>query len=166
MATPAQQIDLNAADSPHVLLGFLEISHPKLSAPIRLVSDVLDYEWSGETYTACPFGYELIDDSDKDPATVLVLPNIDRRIGQAIEESTVRASVVLTILSSADFDLSQDPRVAIGTPAAITRFEDFEAVSAGIDGINIEVSVQSRQYAQEPFPYQRATVDRFPGLGR
>ncbi len=145
-------------------LPFIEISHPTLTTPIRAVSDVIDYQWGGATWTAYPFGFRRISDDDGMPETQLVIQNIDRRIGAAIRSLSGRVGVSMWLLSSADFDLSADPRAAIGTPTPLYSITDWDLLNIKIDPIAVTARVTMRDYATEPWPGIRATEDKFPGL--
>lgn len=166
MTTSAQRIDLMQVESPHALLGFLEVDHPSLTAPVRVVTDVLDHVWQGETYLACSFGYTLMSDGEDAPTSVITIPNIDRQIGRAIEAAPARATVALHVLSSADFDLTQDPRVPVGVPVPVYTLTGFETIEARVDDISAEITIALRDDEVEPWPVVRATADRFPGLFR
>jgi len=166
MTTGAQRIDLMEVDSPHALLGFMDVDHPALSVPVRIVTDVLDHVWNGHTYLACSFGYTLISDGEDAPRSVITIPNVDRAIGRAIEASPSRAKVSLHVLSSADFDLTQDPRMAIGTVVPLYRLTGFETIDARVDDISAEITIALRDDEVEPWPVVRATADRFPGVFR
>ncbi|MBF9042948.1 hypothetical protein HKCCE4037_06400 [Rhodobacterales bacterium HKCCE4037] len=166
MTTAAQQADLNRLESGNALLGFLIVDHEAFATPQRVVTDVLDYVWKGETYTAATFGYRLIDDGDGDPRSIITIPNVDAEFGRAIEKAPSRAKIELHILSSADFDLSVDPREQIGTPVPLYSLTEFETVEATVDDISAEVTIEIRDYAQEPWPVTRATADRLPGVFR
>jgi hypothetical protein len=94
------------------------------------------------------------------------MQNIDRRIGQALRASDVRAKVRLELRSSADFDLSQDPRVETASTAPIYAFRHFELVNVEGDAAQLVGDVELADYSVEPWPNVRATQDRLPGLFR
>lgn len=157
--------DLEAVASPHALLAFLTIDHPRLAEPVRVVADVFDYAWAGNTYAGLPFEFRLLSDSDGPPETQIRIQNVDRRVGAALRVVTDRASVRIDVLSSADFDLSDDPRTEIGTPAAIYSFRHFELIDVEVNPIEITGRVFLRDFAQEPWG-RSATMSRCPGLFR
>lgn len=77
--------ETNAAEHPLVLL---EITHPGLSAPVRVVGDTLDLVSNGFTYTACGFGIRLPDERQgQQPNSELFVDNIGRELMQWIEQS-------------------------------------------------------------------------------
>lgn len=156
---------LQDTDSAVALLAFLTLTHPNLSQPVRLVSDVMDYVWQGNLFTGVPFGFELLTDGDAPPETQLVLPNLDRRIGQALRKVTGRAQVALQVLASTDFDLTTEPREEIGTPAPVYGFAHFEVGDVEVNAVQVTARVMLRDFAAMPFGLS-ATQARCPGLFR
>lgn len=152
--------------SPDALLAFLTITHANLAEPIRVVSDVIDYVWDGNTFIGLPFEVTAVTDEDGPPSTQIRIQNTDRRIGAAIRSTPERAVVRLDVLSSADFDLSQEPRVATGTPAVVYGFRYFELIDVSADVVEITARVFLRDFAQEQWPGISATQSRCPGLFR
>lgn len=157
---------LQAPDSVDALLAFLTVTHPLLPDPIRVVADVMDYVVDGETFLGLPFEFGLLTDTEGPPETTLRMQNVDLRIGRALLGLNDRAKVTLEIRSSADFDLSQDPRVEIPGGSVLYRFADFDLID--VTGTVSEISgrVMLRDYSQEPWPGQRCTQSRMPGLFR
>lgn len=169
--TPADAADLQAEASPHALLAFVTIEHPNLSEPIRAVNDELDYlvTEGGQTrlFRGLPFEIPPATDTDQAPVTRLRVPNIDRRIGEAIRNSMDRAKVALAVRSTEDFDLGQVPRVELGGERApIYSFAHFELTDVQTDAIELTGSLMLRDYTQQPWPATRATEGRCPALFR
>lgn len=162
----AQRVFLEAVDTPHANLGFLTLTHPNLSEPIRVVSDVMDYQVGSLLYVGMPFGLQLLTDTDSPPRSQLVIQNVDRRIGDAVRRSTERAQVRVEIRSSADFDLSQDPRVELVAGTPIYAFANFWLTNVQVDAVQLTGDVELEDYSVEPWPSVRATKDRLPGLYR
>jgi len=160
----AMRDDLETPDGADALIAFLRIEHPALSDDIRLVSDVFDYSWNGELWTGLPFDFVLLNDDDEMPQTGLSIPNVDRRIGIAIRALDVRPKCSLSLLSSADFDLNEDPRTAPGATTTIYSFTQFDLLSVKGDAASVVGRVILRDYGQEPWPGLRATASRCPGL--
>jgi len=159
--------DLRSQASPHALLGFLTITHRNLSAPIRVVSDAIDYVVDGETFIGCPFEFQLLTDDEQHPTTQLRVQNVDRRIGEAIRTVTDRAVVQLEARSTADFDLSVIPRVEAGTGSSVLYgFRHFDLVDVTVTPIEVTGTLMLRDYTQEPYPGLRATQTRCPALYR
>lgn len=152
--------------SPDALLAFLTITHPALAYPIRVVSDVVDYVWSGLTYTGLPFEISAVTDDESAPSSEIRVQNVDRRIGAALRALPDRAAVRLDVLSSADFDLSVEPRAEVGTAAPIYGFAYFELVDVTANAVEITGRLFLRDPTQEPWPGIAATQSRLPGLFR
>lgn len=155
---------LEAFETPDALLVFLTITHPGLSDPIRVVSDVMDYLVDGQTFIGMPFDYALLTDDEAAPQAELRMQNVDRRIGMALRQIKDRAKVKLEIRSSAEFDLSQDPRTEVSSGATIYAFEQFDLMDITVNAVEITGRVMLRDYTQEGFPGIRATQSRCPGL--
>lgn len=164
---PATREHLEDAVAPDALLAFLLIEHEALDEPIRLVSDPLDYVYDGEEWIGIVFGYTILDDTDEAVAVAEVtLPNVDRRIGQALRLIAGEARLSLRILSAADFDLSVVPRQPIATPGVIYSMPGYILKSAKVDAMQVTGQVGLHDYSQEPWPYISATQGRLPGLYR
>lgn len=163
-AATRDQIEQEAA--PDAILAFLTVRHDNLVDPIRVVSDVLDYVWSGSRFTGIPFGILAVTDDDSPPYAEIRMQNIDRRIGRALRDAPRGARVEIAALSSADFDLSQVPRVEIGTPAVIYAFHHFELVDVTVTTLDVTGRLVLRDPTQEPWPSTAATKSRAPGIFR
>lgn len=162
----AVRSDLEQAAASTALICFVEISHRNLPEPVRVVCDPMDYIWEGNRFVGFLFEFRILSDDDNAPFTEIVVPNVDRRIGNAIRSSTERAKVRLALLPSTAFDLSVDPRVAIEPPVPVYEFEHFEISEVQADVIELRARIELRDYATEPFPALNATQTRFPGLFR
>lgn len=160
--------DLDRTDSPHALIWFLTIEHPSLNPPIRVVGDFSDYAIGGVAYKRAPFEVQPLTDNDQTPSAELRVPNIDRRIAAALESDLdgTRATVSAMAHSSADFDLSADPIVPLdeGDLPEIYSFHLFELADVTGDTLELTGRITLIDITQEPWPYIRATQDRFPGL--
>ena len=163
---PNARAELEASDSVDALLAFLTITHRLLPEPIRVVSDVLDYQLDGLLYRGLPFGFGILTDSEGPPMTELRVQNVDRRMGLALLNLDERAKVTLELRSSADFDLSTDPREEVPGGAALYRFAEFDLIDVTVTVAEITGRVMLRDFSQEPWPGQRCTQSRFPGLFR
>lgn len=162
----AQRLTLEQESSPHALIAFLTIEHPAFADPIRVVSDVMAYQVGGVRYEGIPFGIKQLTDTESGPRTQIVVQNLDRRIGEALRQSQTRAKAELVLRSSADFNLSVDPRTEIAATAPIYAFRHFELVNAEGDVSQLVGDVELADFSVEPWPNVRATQDRLPGLFR
>lgn len=157
---------IEAPETPEALLAFLSITHANLAEPIRVVSDVMDYTIDGQLWVGMPFDYRILSDDEGPPQTELRMQNTNRQIGQTLRAINDRALLTLTIRSSADFDLSVDPRTELATNPPVYEFRQFDLVDVSVDAVEITGRVMLRDYAQEPWPGMRATQSRVPGLFR
>jgi len=80
---------VNATSAPELPLLLLEISHPALATPIRVVNDNQDLISNGNTYTAMAFRARLPDDMSQGglPRAQLSIDNVGRELVQWIESS-------------------------------------------------------------------------------
>lgn len=156
--------DLNQPASAVALICFATITHPNLPDPARVVCDPLPYIWGGETYSGIVFEFKILSDDDNPPFTEITLPNIDRRVANAVRRSRERAKIDLALIASTEFDLSANPRTEIATATPTYAFEGFEIVDVDVDVLQIRGRVQLRDFAAEPWPGLSATQTRLPGL--
>lgn len=146
------------------LLPFLLVEHPNLSDPIRVVSDHFDYYWGGSLWSGVIFDAVPLTDENRPAGAELIVQNVDRRIGQALEKANEPPRVSLWLLSSASFDLSVNPRTELGVTTPIYGFTEFDLKDVRADVSTISGTVGLRDFATEPWPFVRATIDRAPGL--
>lgn len=91
--SPAARRNLLATSADEPYLTLLEIRHPDLAAPIRLVNDVEsitinDPDLGPLEYVACPFRLVRPDDVDQqEPKASLEVDNIGRELTQWLEAS-------------------------------------------------------------------------------
>jgi len=77
----------NAVSSEAPLI-LLEINHPTLAEPVRIVNDVQDVISQGNNYIACPFRVALPDDQDQQyPQARLQIDNVGRELTYWLEQS-------------------------------------------------------------------------------
>ena len=77
---------VSATEAPLVLL---EISHPDLSTPIRVINDMQDLTSNGHLFVACPFRCVLPDDYEGQlPKARLAVDNVGRDLMYWIETSS------------------------------------------------------------------------------
>jgi len=74
-----------SGEAPVVLL---EITHPQLLVPARVVNDTADLVSNGNLFVACGFSVTLPDDFDKQlPRAQLAIDNVGRELTQWLEAS-------------------------------------------------------------------------------
>lgn len=157
---------LEMVDSTDVLLAFVVVEHENLLNPIRVVNDVIDYNLDGELYTGILFGFKLLPDGEENPSTDISIVNVDRRIGRALRPLSGRARVSLSVYSSADFDLTQNPREPVGSPNLIYQFNRFELVEVDHNEVEVTGKLIRRDPSQEQWPGISLTKLRSPGAWR
>lgn len=157
---------LEAPESPDALIAFLTVSHLLLPAPIRVVSDVMDYLVDGKLFIGLPFDFGILTDGEGPPMTELRMQNVDARIGRALLGLNDRANVALEIRTSTDFDLSVDPRTELPGGSVIYGFTGFDLIDVTVTAGEVSGRVMLRDYSQEPWPGMRCTQSRMPALFR
>ncbi len=158
--------DLEATASPHVQLVFVMIEHANLPEPLRFVSDALDYMRDGELWQGVLFNATLPGESDEAPAATLTIPNTNPAVGAGLRTLVNRAWVTLDVVSSADFDVTVEPRVPLGGLRPIYPAIRYELVDISCNAAEVSGRLMTRDFAQEPWPCVFATQSRFPGLFR
>ena len=155
---------LNAEATEDALLTFAEISHPLLTVPMRVVTDVLPYSWGGNEWHPVVFEFEAINDDERMPEARITLPTIDRTIAAALIALPARARISVWVLTSADFDLTQEPRTPVDTPVPLLEMLNLDLVDVQGNVVSASGRLMLRDYTQEPWPGKRATKSRCPGL--
>ncbi|KTR07331.1 hypothetical protein NS365_04545 [Aureimonas ureilytica] len=141
----------------------LTISHPMLSAPIRLSGDPtarlseqpLRYGTAsrGALYDFLPFAISLPDDvSERAPVAQIVLDNVDRTLVSMVRSiptpSTVRIEIVLA---------SSPDAVEIDFPA-------FQVQGVTFDASSMTLQLGLDDLTDKPFPAGNFDPSGFPGL--
>lgn len=160
----ATMAGLQRTAAPDALIWFMQIDHPSLKDPIRVVADVFNYLIDGVTWQRMVFDAKVLPDGEGLPTTQIRVPNVDRVIGQALRDADSPAKVRGWVYSTADFDLTLDPREPTGTPTAIYSFAQLDLVDVKVTAAQITGTLRLADYSVYPWPYIRATQDRFPGL--
>lgn len=84
-AAARRRINATSGEAPLILL---EITHPDLSAPIRVVQDTENIVSNGELFVAFDFRIDLPDDMEKQtPRASLGMDNVGRELTQWLEAS-------------------------------------------------------------------------------
>lgn len=165
--------DLLRQEAADELLFFVTLSHDTLAQPIRVVRDsgtyqgeAASYTWQDVSWTCFPFEVQWVSDTDGPPEARLVVANVDRTVGQAIDNLTTAPTVRIDLVLRSEFDLAVNPRVALDGIDP-----DPEATADGLLLVDAEVTAQAVSgrlvmidYTQEVYPNMRATPTRTPGL--
>lgn len=93
--------DLEAVNSEDMEVVLLTISYPSFT--VRLVRDVVDYVWRGDTYFGAMFELIFLSDDEKEPRGTLRVPNVDRQIGESILAIEESPSLRIDILEGSSF---------------------------------------------------------------
>lgn len=165
-AAVARRDELEDVHAPDALLAFLTIENDELAEPIRLVCDTLDHQIGADLYIAAMFGWQLLAEGDAPPRAVLTIPNVDRRIGQAIRATAGRIDVALDLRSSADFNLTVVPRLETAGAQPIYQVPQFRLVNVQADAVQVTGDLEIDDVTTLPYPSQRARQGTTPGLFR
>ncbi len=80
------KLAIRATAPSHVVLTALEIRHPAIAEPVRVVNDTQDHTIGGERYVGLRFGARLAGDIEgQAPRAELVIDNVGRELTQWIE---------------------------------------------------------------------------------
>ncbi|VVD74341.1 MULTISPECIES: DUF1833 family protein [Pandoraea] len=86
--TPRYRQTINAVSAPEPRLLLLQIDHPDLAVPVRVVCDTQDVTSNGNVYTAMAFGCSIPDDQEGQlPQAQLEIDNVGRELTQWLEVS-------------------------------------------------------------------------------
>ena len=127
--------EVSAPESARLLL---EIDHPSLTAPVRVINDTQDLTSNGETYTAAAFEVTLPEDiADQVPRAALAVDNIGRELTEPInttqgaEGATARLMAVMRSRPDVvEWEVTLDLFNARITPARITAQLGWENLFA------------------------------------
>lgn len=139
-------------ETDEVVLVLLTIDHASLDDPIRVVDNTKDITSNGNTFTAFPFEITLPSDGDAAPKAQLTIANVDRSIGDALDQITTAPTVKMQLILASD-------------PDTIEREWDlFELVNVQIGAIQVTGDLAVRARTQDPWPNVMVTPGRFPAL--
>lgn len=86
--TPQYKSTLSRVSGEEAPLFLLEINHPSLDVPVRVINDTQDLVSNGNTYIACPFRCVLPDDFEGQlPKARLAVDNVGRDLMHWVETS-------------------------------------------------------------------------------
>ncbi|QQS08663.1 MAG: DUF1833 family protein [Phycisphaerales bacterium] len=143
-----------AQETGEVFLFLLTLSHPQLLQPIRVVNNNEDVTSDGFVYQRFPFDVHMPPENEDAPPKVnLRVAGADRTLVQAVrslsgEAMTAELSVVLA---------SSPDTIEAGPLEFKLRDVTYEAAI-------VEGSLQFEDFLSEPYPADKLTPDKFPGL--
>lgn len=152
-------------------LVFMTVYHPTLPEPLRFVSDMVDYERSGLLWKGIPFEWQWVSDDDKETRSEVSIPNVDRLIGEHLLSADERVRVDLELLTTAGFR-SEDPvtgevlnpRRENGVAEVQIACRELSLEKVTISPLTVSGTIGRASVLREPFPPERATRNRCPGL--
>lgn len=156
--------------SSEIEIALFVVTHPELSAPIRLSTDNTERlsddpliygtrsAWAGANPISEPYLWiiasaVLPDEAEDAPASAqVVIENLDARMVETLRSFTTPATVRMAVVLASSPDLVE----AEWTGLTITR--------ANVTSGDITLSLSRDEVELEPFPSGRMTRHRFPGL--
>lgn len=162
----SELMDITSRGSIHVPLVFLRMTHPRLPGPVRVVRDAprIGYVWGGEIWTAIPFGFTIMADNDTVPEVRLTLPNVTSRYLTAFENVIDPPRIETWLISSANFDLTVNPRTEIGTAHVEWSHPALDLIDTQFNANVLTGRVVMPDLDTESVPPIRVTADRFLGM--
>lgn len=149
----AARMALNAQETDEAFLILLTLSHPSMSAPLRVTSDAVQTQSRGESFVPFPFELTLPDDDENGaPEARLAIDNIDRQIVQSLRALPFAPLVLIEIVRAADPDTVE------------ARFADFTLRDVTYDSRVVEGILGVEDFTAEPYPANVFAPGLFPGL--
>lgn len=154
---------MQAERTDEVAVALVTITHPDLDAPVRLSSDPtrrlshdpLTYGTvsRGETYPFVLVSVVIPDErKGSPPASQIVLENVASDMVALVRSISTPGQVKIEVVTAA-------------RPDDVERtFDGLDIVKAGYDAERVTLDVSRELFANEPWPSQRMTRQRFPGL--
>lgn len=119
---------INARETSQVFLMLLEIDHDTLQQPMRFVANNEDITHQGNVYQNFPFMLALPDDDpDTIPEVQLRIANVDKRIGEVIEDTLERPTCTLKVVLAASPDVIEYGPIELQMVSA--EYESIDAVA-------------------------------------
>lgn len=134
-------------------LVLLEISHPDLTNPIRVVNDKTPIISGGVEYIAFPFEISLPESAeDAPPRARLAISNVGREIGETIRSIVSPPFVTITIIRQE-------------TPDVIEAIhEGMRLVGVTYDAQAVSGDLVREDFVREPYPAPTYSPAEFEGL--
>ncbi|MDJ0952490.1 MAG: DUF1833 family protein [Acidimicrobiia bacterium] len=152
VSLPAIQASL-AQQTDEVYLVLLEISHPDLMNPIRVVNNNEDVTSNMNVYTAFPFMIQLPDDQEgREPRAELRIDNVSRMLIDEIRSLSTPPTITISVI------LASSPNVIEWGPL------EFLTQGANYDAQQITFGLVYTIFAEEPFPFRQFDTINFPGM--
>lgn len=163
--TAAFRDAIESSNSSEVVMIFATITHPTLVTPICVNSDIKDYVLGANKFLGTAMSVSLLSDQINAPSAKISIPNVDRRIGNAVLGLRTSPVIKLEVYARSDWDTS-DPRVPNGTPIAEYTAPFLFLRNVTCDALGFIADINSYDLSSEPYPSQRTTKNRTPALFR
>lgn len=159
-----------ASQTSDIFLVFATITHQDLDTDVRVVCDVVDYQYGGKIFTGCPFEITLLTDSEAKPTAEISIQNVDRIIGDIViglnESPRLKLELICLSQFTAHVDATLNARTELGDTVVDYVAEQLRLSDVTIDSMMVTANVTSWDFSGEPWPVYRATKNRLPGLYR
>ena len=154
--TPATLRDMLVEDTGRVILICLTISHPTMATPIRLVNDIKDLTWGGDTFIGMPFTVTLAGETEETISDVtLTVENVDRRMVEAVRTIQSAPTLLLQIVT-----VDEAGTVAQESGDMVFRLQSVDADALSLSGtLGLEAD-----YLNEPAVKDRFDPTVAPGM--
>lgn len=135
-------------------LVLLEVNHPGLSEPIRVVGDTEDITCNGNLYVAFPFQISLPDDFDgRLPKATLTIDNVGRELTTWLEASGGGRGATCTI------------RLVMRAAPNVIEYEiKMDLTNLSIDWLKVSGSLGFEDLLNRPAVQWQIRQDTAPGL--
>lgn len=144
---------MNASQTGEIFLVTLDIDHPDLAQPLRVVNNNEAIISNGETYLATAFSFVLPAQEDgKISNSTLSIDNVDRNIVEIIRTITSFPTVVANVL------LASDPDVIEAGPF------DFQLRNVNYDRNTVSGELIYESYMRDNCGTVKYKNTLFPGL--
>jgi hypothetical protein len=164
--------EIESSNGQDVLIIFATITHPTLDGPICVNSDITDYVYNSptgdgtsRTYFGTGISLSFLSDDDNPPQAKVTVPNVDRRIGEAVLNADDAPQIKIELLVKSDFDNST-PRNPIGTPTPEYTAQLMFLRNVQWDAMQFTADILSYDISTEPWPAIRTTPSTTPALFR
>lgn len=149
-AEATRQATAQHSDDPFLVL--MTLTHATLADPIRIVRNRKNIVSNGNTFIAYPFEIDLPTDTAESPQARITVANVSRSIGRALEALIEPPDCAIEL-------------VLASTPDTIERsWSSFQLTDASWDFKSVVGTLQQLGYWDEPWPKQRVTPTKFPGM--
>lgn len=131
-----------------LLLFLVEISHPDMVAPIRLVENIEDVSYNGVVYTACDMRVYRPEEGENSRYTGRIeVDNSDQILTESIRSLTGQFTITFTMVAATD--LSAEPK-------------EFDTVEMGPVTMNVKSVSWNASIARIELEHRNLTGEKFP----